>query len=49
MTTTPYVVSDSNLSHAWARVLWHVAKTPGPDICPLIMSIDCHSACNFDP
>lgn len=39
MKTAPYMVSETNLSHAWSRVLWHVAKTPGPSIKPLLVSI----------
>jgi hypothetical protein len=35
----PYVISETNLSHAWARVLWHVTKLPGPNIKPLLVSI----------
>ena len=25
----PLVISDTNLSHAWGRVLWHVVKNSG--------------------
>lgn len=39
MKATPYVISETNLSHAWARGLWHVAKSPGPNIKPLLVSI----------
>jgi hypothetical protein len=41
MSSLPYLVSDKNLSHAWGRALWHIARTPGcSDISPLIISID---------
>jgi hypothetical protein len=41
MSTQPYIISDKNLSHAWGRALWHIARTPGcSDISPLIISID---------
>jgi hypothetical protein len=36
---TPYMISETNLSHAWGRVLWRVAKTPGPNLTPLLVSI----------
>lgn len=37
--SAPQLISESNLSHAWGRVLWHAMKTPGTDIKPLIVSI----------
>ena len=41
MISAPYMVLDNNLSHAWARILWHIAKTPGiSDISPLVVTID---------
>lgn len=36
---TPLVISDTNLSHAWARSLWYVFKNPGDEIKPLVVSI----------
>jgi hypothetical protein len=35
----PYVISETNLSYAWGRVLWHLAKLPGKDLQPLLVSI----------
>lgn len=35
----PLVISDTNLSHAWGRTLWHVVKNGGDKITPLIVSI----------
>ncbi len=35
----PVVIFDANLSHAWGRILWHVVKTPGKEIKPLVISI----------
>lgn len=41
MSTSPYSIFDKNLSHAWARAVWHIAKTPGiSDLSPLLVSID---------
>jgi hypothetical protein len=37
--SVPYVISETNLSHAWGRALWHVAKNPGFSIQPLVISI----------
>lgn len=39
MKPTPYLVSETNLSHAWGRVLWQVAKSPGPNVQPLLVSL----------
>jgi len=36
----PLVISESNLSHAWGRVLWHIAKNKNTsEIKPLIVSL----------
>ena len=34
----PFVISEVNLSHAWGRALWHVAKNPGDEIKPRVVS-----------
>jgi hypothetical protein len=35
----PYLISETNLSHAWGRVLWRAAKSSGPDLQPLLVTI----------
>lgn len=39
MSSGLHVISESNLSHAWGRALWHVAKKPGFEIKPLVVSV----------
>jgi hypothetical protein len=47
MISGPYVIEDSNLSHAWARAIWRIAKTPGFEIAPLVVSINGFDASNL--
>jgi hypothetical protein len=40
MSNTSYVISDGNLSYAWARILWRIISTPGnSEISPLVLTI----------
>jgi len=37
--TTPLLIEDTNLSHAWSRVFLHIIDNPGKEISPLIITL----------
>ncbi|MEM9807941.1 MAG: thymidylate synthase [Cyanobacteria bacterium P01_D01_bin.56] len=39
MSSSPLLIEEINLSHAWAKIILHVIDNPGKEISPLIVSI----------
>ena len=37
--TTPLLIEDTNLSHAWSRAFLHIIDNPGKEISPLIITL----------
>lgn len=39
MKIAPFIISEANLSHAWSRVLWRIAKSSGSEVNPLLITL----------
>lgn len=37
--TTPLLIEDTNLSHAWSRAFLHIIDNPGKEISPLVITL----------
>ncbi len=39
MSSSPLLIEETNLSHAWAKILLHIIDNPGKEISPLVVSL----------